>query len=637
LLGVALHAALFTSAAALFGCNQQPAAVSTSAPAGSSTAAAIAPPSPMAQQATSYVPPTADQLYQLVAPIALFPDKLVAQVLAGSTYPEQVSAADSFLEQNQSLQGSALQDAVNPQSWDPSIKGLTVFPKVLDQMAQNIPWTTALGNAYANDPTDVLNAIQVMRQRASSHGSLRNSAKLRVVNQPAAAVDASYVAAPDQAYEQDTYNGPDVVPPPQQTIEILPADSNTVYVPEYDPETVYGNDMQAYPSYRYDRSGYSTGDMVATGAIAFGAGIVIASLFEHQHRDQPNYGWNSWGMQWHGDDRDRGFRGNQDNAGRWQRPAVVHNNTVYVSRSTTINNRYVTNNINNSVINSNNRSNHSNNRSNNGNTWNRPYPAPQAAGGNPALRSVPMMPVAGASNRLPTVTHANLPSAQAMRRPDFTGALTKGVPARFAHPQQTQDRPSVAAPIPGRSPESLRQTRVDRPEISAASAGTRVPANLPRAPLAQPSHAERVGSVPVRNRHIGTAATMRSQAAANVQTPEPRPFQRNTPPVPHPTAMPRPQATVAHRDIPRPSAPPQQAPRPAPENRAALATHAAAPQPYQAPRQQMQSVRMAARPQPPQIHAVARTQMPPRQAAAQHQGAPPSKGNKHPKKDDNNH
>ena len=102
--------------------------------------------------ATQAAVPTADQLYQLVAPIALFPDNLVAQVLAASTYPNEVSAAYTWLQQNSSLKGQQLLQAVNEQSWDPSVKGLTQFPDVLNQMATNLSWTSALGDAYYNIP-----------------------------------------------------------------------------------------------------------------------------------------------------------------------------------------------------------------------------------------------------------------------------------------------------------------------------------------------------------------------------------------------------------------------------------------------------------------------------------------------------
>ena len=127
-----------------------------------------------AQQAptTTYAAPTADQLYQLVAPIALFPDNLVAQVLAASTLPNQITAAYNWLQQNANLKGQQLMEAVNQQPWDASVKGLTQFPDVLNQVATNLSWTSALGDAYFNIPQSVMNAVQVMRQRTYQAGNL---------------------------------------------------------------------------------------------------------------------------------------------------------------------------------------------------------------------------------------------------------------------------------------------------------------------------------------------------------------------------------------------------------------------------------------------------------------------------------
>lgn len=124
--------------------------------------------------ATTYAAPTADQLYQLVAPIALFPDNLVAQVLAASTFPNEVSEAYTWLQKNSGLKGQQLVQAANEQSWDPSVKGLTQFPDVLNQMATNLSWTSALGDAYFNIPQSVMNAVQVMRQRAYQAGNLKD-------------------------------------------------------------------------------------------------------------------------------------------------------------------------------------------------------------------------------------------------------------------------------------------------------------------------------------------------------------------------------------------------------------------------------------------------------------------------------
>ncbi|WP_158881589.1 DUF3300 domain-containing protein [Rhodanobacter sp. L36] len=650
-LSVALNTAICAGAAALIGCNQQPASPQASASAGASTAPAIAPAaSASTAQAPAYAPPTADQLYQLVAPIALFPDKLVAQVLAGSTYPDQVSAADTFLEQNQKLQGPELQDAVDPQSWDPSIKGLTVFPKVLDQMAQNIPWTTALGNAYANDPTDVLNAIQVMRQRASKHGSLRSSAQLHVVNQPSAPVDTSVAYAPSDDGYQTVYSGPSVVPAPEQTIEILPADQDTVYVPEYDPQTVYGEEVESYPDYRYEQPGYSTGDMVATGALAFGAGIAVASLFNHSHhhdhdRDRSNYGWNSWDMRWRGN-RDGGGNGDR---GHWQRPAVVHDNTVYVSKSTTIDRRG-----------------DNNHRAGNHNGFGAPGQPPQNAG---AIR--PPMPMPNEpGNHLAGPAHVHMPSQQPMNRPNFNGALTKGQPARFAHPGTLPGnppgvRPGVAPMPNGRPSEIAHQPHLNMPGVSAPGAGRGLAAHgqdlhvpvpngpVPHAPVAgqaapgQPHmQGGRNGSMRIPGQHIGVAAPSRLAPTMPTRAPVEHLPQRVAPVMQQPITSPRPQAPMMHRDIPHTS--PMQQRTPMPERRETprpmpmpqQQREAPRPMPMQqreAPRQApMQQQREVPRPQMMRPQQTERPQQAPRPQPQAH-GNPPTRNEGHQKKDDKQH
>jgi len=296
------------------------------------------------QAAPAYIPPTADQLYQLVGPIALFPDKLVAQVLAASSYPDQVTAADNWLAQNKNLKGQPLQDAANQQPWDVSVKGLTQFPGVLDQMAHNIPWTSALGDAYVNDPTDVMNAIQVMRQRAAASGNLKSNKQQHIARAPRvqAAPPPGYAPSPNEpAY----YTGPEMVPPPPETIVIEPADSDVVYVPAYNPAVVYGQPMPVYPGYSYapPPAYYPPGEVVTAGVLTFGLGIAVGALIETHH-----WGWNSWGMHWGGGGGGGNWNGGGPNG--WHRPAVVYNNNTYVSRSTTIVNR-VTNNYNNTVIN----------------------------------------------------------------------------------------------------------------------------------------------------------------------------------------------------------------------------------------------------------------------------------------------
>lgn len=248
--------------------------------------AAGTPPTPAATPAPL---PGADALYALVAPIALFPDPLVAQTLAAATHPDQVTLADQWLHANAGLSADARSQAANTQPWDPSLKALTQFPDVLDQLAQNLPWTTALGQAYAGEPTDVLNAIQVMRGRAQAHGALRDTPQQRIRTQPRPLAG--------------TANGSGyVVPPPAQTIVIEPTQPDVVYVPRYDPDVVYGAPVYVAHDYGYRRPrSWDTGELVATGVVSFGLGILLADSWGHDrwHRaPPPAWGWNAWNVNW---------------------------------------------------------------------------------------------------------------------------------------------------------------------------------------------------------------------------------------------------------------------------------------------------------------------------------------------------
>src|SRR5580698_3542449 len=256
--------------------------------------------------------PTADQLYQLVAPIALFPDNLVAQVLAASTYPNEVSAAYAWLQQNSSLKGQQLLDAVNGQSWDPSVKGLTQFPDVLSQMATNLSWTSALGDAYYNYPSSVMNAVQVMRGRAQQSGNLKSTQQqtVSVQSQPPGQAPPPPPPAndPNAPPPQQTV----VVQPPPQTIIIQPAQPDVVYVPTYNPTIVYGAPVPVYP-------GYSTGALVATSLISFGVGIAVGAAISGGG-GCCGWGYNSWNCGWHNN-------------------TVVYNHNTYISNSNTFVNR----------------------------------------------------------------------------------------------------------------------------------------------------------------------------------------------------------------------------------------------------------------------------------------------------------
>ena len=130
-----------------------------------------------AQAAPEYAPLTADELDSLVAPIALYPDALVAQVLGASTFPYDVVAATLWMKDNSSLTGEALAKAVDQQSWDPSVKALTQFPSVLDDLSKNLAWTSALGEASATQQADVMAAVQRMRAKALAAGNLKSGSR----------------------------------------------------------------------------------------------------------------------------------------------------------------------------------------------------------------------------------------------------------------------------------------------------------------------------------------------------------------------------------------------------------------------------------------------------------------------------
>lgn len=539
---------------------------------------------PAANQPPPYTPPSAEQLYQMVAPIALFPDKLVAQVLAGATYPDQISAADAEVEQNPNLKGASLQTAIAQQAWDPSVKGLTVFPSVLDQMAKNIDWTTALGEAYVNDPADVMNAIQVMRQRASSHGSLRSSTQLRVETQTAVAQPARYANDPSDP----VYSGPSVIPAPTQIIEIQPAVQNTVYVPVYNSQVVYGEEVPYYPGYSYERPReYSGGDVVAAGAIGFGAGILVGALFE-RHNDGGGYGWNNWGMNWGGGGYDGGYGGGQ-------RPAVVYNNNTYVSRSSTVVNHYDSHNNNSrTTINNVNNSHNVNNSNNNRNVGN------STVNNRPANAA----PAAMATGRPGTVANRT-PQTTPNFRANVAQHPTPGQPLR-AVPANGIAQPGAATPhTPMSMPHfnGTPQSGVRAPETIGAAAHAAPnalhanPANVPHAAAnalqanamqnRQPAGHETAGS-----QRLPWAPERPAQQALNrpaVQRPAETAHYAQPPQAIAPRPAAQPQRQLQPR--PAPARPEMAAPRPAPQARPVQMAH----QP-QAPHPQPQ----APRPQPPQ-------------------------------------
>ena len=212
---------------------------------------------PQQPSATEVQPLGTDRLEQLVAPIALYPDTLVALVLAASTYPAQVQDADGWRQAQGNAPAEQIAAAADAQNWDPSVKALTAFPQVLAQMDQNLPWATDLGTAYYNQPNDVLQAVQVMRQRAQAAGSLQPT-----------------------VYEAVNYVG--------GNIALAPVNPQLVYVPAYNPWTVYGQPVSPYPGFSFTAALGS----FASNALQFGVGIATNAF------TRMPWGLLAWGVSW---------------------------------------------------------------------------------------------------------------------------------------------------------------------------------------------------------------------------------------------------------------------------------------------------------------------------------------------------
>jgi uncharacterized membrane protein YgcG len=213
------------------------------------------PPAPPAQAPAQLLSP--DQLDTLVAPVALYPDALLSQVLVAATYPLEIVEVGQWLDRNRSLQGPQLVAAARQQNWDASVQALVAFPDAVVTMNQDIQWTTALGNAFLAQPSDVMAAVQRLRARAQANGRLSSTAQ--------------------QTVSTETQGG-------QRAIDIAPADPQEIYVPQYDPAYVWGPPAWGdYPP-------------LYSGGYGFGfyPGIDIGLCFG----GWGGWGWNGWGWGW---------------------------------------------------------------------------------------------------------------------------------------------------------------------------------------------------------------------------------------------------------------------------------------------------------------------------------------------------
>jgi len=192
-----------------------------------------------------------EELDQVLAPIALYPDALVSQVLIASTYPLEIVQADRFAKQNSSLKGDALTKALEGQSWDPSVKSLVNFPQVITMMSEKLDWTQKLGDAFLADEKSVMDTIQSLRAKAQAAGNLKTTQEQKVIVE-------------------------------QKIIRIEPASPQVIYVPAYNPTVVYGAwPYPAYPPYYY----YPPGYVAARSAFWFAAGVGLGAAW--------GYAWGS--------------------------------------------------------------------------------------------------------------------------------------------------------------------------------------------------------------------------------------------------------------------------------------------------------------------------------------------------------
>jgi len=240
----------------------------------------------------------------------LYPDQLLVQTLAAATYPLQLVELQQWLAKNPGLKDKALADAVAKQPWDPTVQAMAALPDLVKRLTDNIQWTTNLGNAFLSQQSDVMDAVQRMRQKAEMTGALKST--------------------PQQAVQTESADN-------KQVIVIQQADPQVVYVPSYDPLAVYGPAVYPYPPIAYPSWGYAAG----AAAISFGAGVAMGAAFGG------GWGWNAnWG---HNDVQVNNFNNfnrnaninanragniNANRSGTWQHNPASRGGAPYGDRAT---------------------------------------------------------------------------------------------------------------------------------------------------------------------------------------------------------------------------------------------------------------------------------------------------------------
>lgn len=249
-----------------------------------------------------------DQLDALVAPIALYPDPMLAQTLAASTYPLEIIQLYQWLEKHKDLKDKALADAVMKEDWDPSIQAMAALPDVVKRLADDIQWTTDLGNAFLAQQSDVMDAVQRMRKKAKDNGNLKSGEEVKVETK---------------------------VVETKEVIVVQQSNPQVVYVPSYNPVVVYGPPVYPYPPIYYPPPGY----YAAGAAISFGVGVAMGAAW--------GGGW-GWGCGWGNNDIDidvnnnfnrnsninRNTNVNRSGNGTWQHNSAHRGGAPYSDRST---------------------------------------------------------------------------------------------------------------------------------------------------------------------------------------------------------------------------------------------------------------------------------------------------------------
>ena len=331
-------AAVIALGTVLAACKEEPPPVTQSVPPNvasaasttSSASAAVAPQrQPVNAPASTYTP---EALETLLAPIALYPDAVLAQVLASATNPQEVLDAGNWLVAHPDLKGKELTAAIAPLGFTPPTMSLMHFPTVMDMMCLKMEWTTELGSAFLADEPGVLAAVQRLRQQAMEVGNLKDSEQMKVA--------------------KDEQNN-------QQIVTIAPANPDVVYVPQYDPTAVYSAPAAGPTSAPVttatttttapaattttvvenddDEDEYDRGDMVVTGLLAFGAGMLVNEVFNDDD-DEGDYYYPRWGSDYPGGYAPYRYNPNYGNGFRpangYNRPANYQrgsNNNIYIN------------------------------------------------------------------------------------------------------------------------------------------------------------------------------------------------------------------------------------------------------------------------------------------------------------------